>query len=368
MTEIELLPAVRLPSRQECHRRLQRVLPKTITGETVTCNPLAAAAVFGFLYVGAVGEDRRLRPTTILWLCDTIASHTTPENRHHYYAAAVGGNAKQAVEALVNEWGGGSHQSWYGDNSREPLRDETFQSWLRYGVVIRDETLPTTSPKPRWSLEPAFARLFDLDLQGSALHEAIESWQESHLPAAEQTRILLQRQLTEAEEAIDVQLPGGGGLRKVEPGPSSLIVQGVIEQLAPQIMDSPHVLAISESRTHVDVTDEELLESLSITIDHQRLLPDVLLFDVTTRKFCFVEAVATDGPIDEPRREALTGWAEDQGISSNSCRFITAFLSRTHDAFRRLVAHLAWNSEVWFLDEPENLMRLEDLRNEFDLP
>lgn len=54
-------------------------------------------------------------------------------------------------------------------------------------------------------------------------------------------------------------------------------------------------------------------------------------------------------------------WAAEHGIEAQRCGFITAFLSRNHDAFRRRVARLAWGTHAWFLDEPDRLIRLEEL-------
>jgi hypothetical protein len=40
---------------------------------------------------------------------------------------------------------------------------------------------------------------------------------------------------------------------------------------------------------------------------------------------------------------------------------LTGFLSRTHEAFRRRVSRLAWRSHAWFFDEPDKVLKLEDL-------
>lgn len=121
------------------------------------------------------------------------------------------------------------------------------------------------------------------------------------------------------------------------------------------------MLFISESREHVHVLDSDLLRRLEIELDAARLLPDALLFDSGPGLFWFVEAVFTDGAIDENRKSALTDWAQDQGIPVESCRFLTAFASRTAAPFRRLAPILARSISVWFLDEPDVIGRLEVL-------
>jgi hypothetical protein len=72
----------------------------------------------------------------------------------------------------------------------------------------------------------------------------------------------------------------------------------------------------------------------------------------------FVEVVATDGPITVQRQEVLLRIATDAGFPENRVAFLTAYLDRSHGAFKRTVAELAWHSFVWFASEPERLMVL----------
>lgn len=134
-----------------------------------------------------------------------------------------------------------------------------------------------------------------------------------------------------------------------------------MEELAPRLLSQPAILFISESRQHLDVIDAKLLRDLGIEADLSRLLPDALLFDAGPGLFWFIEAVFTDGAIDEGRKAALEAWAQEQGIPPDRCRYVTAFVGRTALPFRRLVSSLAWGTHVWFLDEPDKIVRLEDL-------
>lgn len=77
-------------------------------------------------------------------MCDMAIRHVADEERHAWYHAAM--MSKRRVAALVASWGG-EHSPWYGDNSREPLRNETFRGWQQHGAIRRDESIPTTSPK-----------------------------------------------------------------------------------------------------------------------------------------------------------------------------------------------------------------------------
>lgn len=205
-----------------------------------------------------------------------------------------------------------------------------------------------------------FAALFDSDLAGDELNERIADWQDDHLGAVGLARIAVAHQLSGPGAQVLVTLPGGAQ-RTLAPGGSSLILKGVLELCAPKVLEQPSVLFISESRRHVDVVDAQLLAQLQIELKPDRLLPDALLFDAGPGIFWFVEAVFTDGPIDETRKAAFLSWADEHGIAGARCSFLTAFAGRTAPPFRRLVSSLAWGSHVWFLDEPDKIVRLDVL-------
>ena len=215
---------------------------------------------------------------------------------------------------------------------------------------------------PQWSLAQDFATLFDPAIAGDDLAERIDDWQDDHLGAIGRVRIALSRQLAAPGAQVVVDMPGGSR-RTLPPGGSSLILKGVIEQLVPRLFDEAAVLFISESRKRIDVVDARLLDRLGIELDTGRLLPDALLFDAGPGLFWFVEAVLTAGPIDEIRKRALERWATDQGIPVDQCHYLKAFMGRTAGPFRTLGASLAWGTSVWFLDEPDKIVRLEKLND-----
>ncbi len=346
-----------LPSRALCQERLGRIFPETLPQRGRLTNQLAASAIFVALYVDAVGDRSKLRPSMVLWMCDQAATMAGVVERHEWYEASLMG--KRHLAGLLEKWGI-RHQPWYADNTREPLRDETFRAWADFGAISRDESVPTTSGKPQWSLAQDFAALFDPAIGRDDLIERIDDWQDDHLGAIGRTRIALSRQLASPSAQVVVDMPGGSR-RTLAPGGSSLILKGVIEQLMPRLFDEAAVLFISESRKRIDVVDARLLDQLGIELNAGRLLPDALLFDAGPGLFWFVEAVLTDGPIDESRKRALAQWAVDQGIPVDQCRYLTAFMGRTAGPFRTLAASLAWGTSVWFLDEPDKIVRLENL-------
>jgi hypothetical protein len=72
----------------------------------------------------------------------------------------------------------------------------------------------------------------------------------------------------------------------------------------------------------------------------------------------FIEAVATDGPINDLRKTALSRIAQEAGFQSEHVAFVTAYLDRGAQPFKKTVGGLAWGTYAWFASEPDKLMML----------
>lgn len=255
---------VKLLSREECGERLNRIFPAGVVADPrAVAGPLAAAAVYACVYCGAFQGHNPIRPSMVLWMCSGVARRaaaSSPEDfmddRERWYRAALRGH--DALTGLLAEWGM-EHRPWYRDNSREPLRDETFREWLRLGAMDHDASIPTTSPRPAWTLKGDFAGLFMPGLEAVDLTDAIAAWQAANLGAVGRTRIRLEGERRAAEHTVEVRLPNGS-VRPLAPGDSSLILKG-----APRLLGSFGVVAISQSKRKVDVSDDELLRDLGPT-------------------------------------------------------------------------------------------------------
>lgn len=345
-------PVIDLETAEE---RLAWIFPRQAF-DTSLSGKLAAWAVICLIYMDAVApphDDPPIwaRPTMILWQQkNVLAERTSPEERSEWRAAALKG--KKAYEQLLNRW----HldiEPLYRENSRETLRDEVLKVWNGYNVVRQKPGLPTTSNKPRWALEDHFADLFDPALTGDELVSAIEAWNDKYLEAGARLRAYRARQFAAADFAVVVSLPDGRQ-RSLEHGQSSRILKGVIEEWAPRRLSDPTVLTISQPGDKVFLEDQRTLNVLGVQIDVTNLLPDAVIVDLGTRpaEFWIIEAVHTDGPINERRKAELLDWAARQHIRPESCRFLTAFISRHAAPAKRRLKDLAEGTFAWYLDEP----------------
>lgn len=342
------LPA--LPPWEEVLARLQTIFPEGTPNRGWLTRDLAASTVFVALYIGAIESTAVwLAPKHVYRMSDQQADLTDPTSRTSYSLDVMrpGGRAPGA--------------QWYADTSREPIRDETLREGLVVvGAAIEKPDVPTTSGKPRYALRRAFADLFDPGLTGQALTEAITEWQSNNLTKGALARIaIVRRGAAVGGSHVMVTFPNGE-TRRMKPGPSSDITKAVIEVFGPRFLQRPAVLFVSESGNKVVSRDDELAKSVGLTIQADKNLPDTILVDLGPEHplIVFVEVVATDGPINDRRKEALEAIARDAGFALEHIAFVTAYLDRSGAPFRKTVNALAWGTYAWFVSEPEGLVEL----------
>lgn len=341
---------------EEATKRLLVIFPRTAF-DTVMSSPLAGAAVAALIYIDAVAEDPKhifwARPSMVTWMSEVMREQQEDEDRLAWRSEAAKG--ARALSGLLQAWGVPDSPG-YADNSRETLRDETFRKWREHSALRERQDLPKTSGAGRWSLEPHFADLFDPSLTESAVEIAAAEWREKHLSPAAKLKVRFAAEGEHATHAVTVTLPNGAGTRTLEAGRASLILRGVIEDWAPKRLQNPYVVSVSEPGDKIFTADAKLLSYLGIAINVSSLLPDALIADVSDDAvdFWFVEAVNTDGEINEARKRDLLDWAQQQSIEPQRCQFLTAFSSRNDPAARKRLKDLAEGSYAYFVDEPDH--------------
>jgi hypothetical protein len=211
-------------------------------------------------------------------------------------------------------------------------------------------------------LKQAFAALFDPATRGIALEEAIAGFQQAHLSAGALARVAIMRAGAAADASgVRVTFPNGD-TRLLAPGPSSVIAQAVVEVFAKRFLTAPAMLWLSESGNTVVMRDDRLASKIGLKIEADKNLPDLILADLARNEplILFVEVVATDGAMTERRRNALLALTDAAGFDRGNVLFLTAYLDRQSAGFRKTVAQLAWETLVWFVSEPTQLLVLHD--------
>jgi len=333
-----------LPSVETIRKRLEIIFPEGISDRLYLVRDVAAKTVFTMLYIDAIqGRGPMLAPVHVYRMGDAQAALQEPTERTAY-REAIKSRSYVELDGL-----------WMRDNSRESVRDESLRDGLRAkGAVIEDRTVPTTSSKGRYALQAEFAALFTLS--DDKFPAAAATWRESHLNQAELARVHILH-ARPAGDTVVVNFPSGES-RNIPPGTSSILVKAVVEEFAPRFLGKPAVLWLSDSRDKVVIQDDRLMREIGLPIDQQRLLPDVVLADLSGRqmRLFFIEIVATDGPITEARRLEILQLAATAGFPADMISFVSAFEHRNASPLKKRLSALALESYVWCMAEPDALI------------
>ncbi|MBG1252523.1 BsuBI/PstI family type II restriction endonuclease [Burkholderia pseudomallei] len=336
----------------EIQARLLSIFPAGLEMRGPLTREMAAKTIWVFLYGGMVeGQERLLRPSHVYFYTEDQALLTDDDERLDWVKSSRRpGFRPNGVR-------------WYADTTREPIRDETIRlGFLDIGAVGKILGVATTSSKPIYYLKEDFAALFDPGLTDEALTGAVDAWQKKHLsPAARARMALLAAGKIKRTDQVEVACPDGA-IVKLEPGLSSLISKGVVEEFAKYFVENAALLWLSESGAKVSHQDDVTAKSLGLNIDASKVLPDIILANVgesgDDTALIFIEVVASDGPMNQGRKDALLAYVRKANFPEEQCYFGTAFEDRADSAFKKAVPTLAWGSFIWFRSEPERLMWL----------
>ncbi len=304
------------------------------------------------IYGGFIEEHGRcLRPSHVYFFTEDQSQKTTDAERQHWLS-------------LANKSGFRPEgQRWYADTSRESIRDDLMRHQLfRFGIMQKLPGYAITASTPVNFLSANFAALFDPVLSGADLISMIKRWQEQNLDQATLQRMALRAQGIQAKDGdMLIDMPDETRIR-ISPGPSSIIVKGLIEDFAKHHMQKPAVLWLSASDRKAYPQFIELSASVGLRFDLSAELPDLILAEMgDSVRFLLCEVVATDGAINCARKEALLGLVQSSNIPKSAVHFLSAFEDREAGAFRKNFSKLAVDSLVWFRTEPDLLMILNTM-------
>lgn len=347
-----------LPNVREIERRLVLLVPASVDPRGWASRTMAARTVYVLLYGLAIeGKARWLRPTAVTDMTDAQAAFLDFSERDSWLDRVQGRDRPREVPGR-----------WYSENSREPIRDETLRTLVKLGLVVERPGLATSSSQPRYALAAAVLDIFEPEISDVELRRRVADWQLTHFsPSVRARATLVRRGATTSHAHEPIRLPNGE-VRLLAPGPSAPLSRAVVEEFAPRFLREPAVLLVSESRTKLAVRDDELCRAIGFRIDPSRTLPDVILVDVSgpDSLLIFVECVATDGPVDERRKEELRALATAAEWPLDRLAFVTAFTDRADPPFRKTAAALAWGTCAWFASEPGSILVLADERIAID--
>lgn len=151
-------------------------------------------------------------------------------------------------------------------------------------------------------------------------------------------------------DKIDVKLPKGETL-SFSIGEHNQLQKAIIEEFLPRYGFGAEILYVGDTSDKYLFLEKEKLGELNFfELSHEEL-PDVIAYSQQKNWLYLIEAVHSSGPISEIRLMELQRLTKD---CTAEIVYITAFLDKI--TFRKWMADIAWETEVWIADNPDHLV------------
>ena len=239
----------------------------------------------------------------------------------------------------------------YGEHissgSYDDIRRKDLKMLVDEGFVVNSSELDqaaTNNPNRGYTLSAPFANL--LKVYGtSKWDERLAYFIEIH----QKTKEELARK--RAMERIPVTLPSGLTL-ELSTGEHNLLQKKIVEDFLSLFGMGAEVFYIGDSSDKYLHRDTEALQQLHISLEHGKL-PDIVAYSHEKNLLFLIEAYHSSNPMNNERVCSLKQLVADCGAN---VVYVTAFLNKSEGL--KHLKEIAWETEVWFANEPEHMMHL----------
>lgn len=234
----------------------------------------------------------------------------------------------------------------YAPNSRETIRRQTLHQFMEACVVDLnpdDPARPTNSGNNCYALTDG--ALVAIRAYGTGSFEReVETFVES------KGRLRELRQRARSQHLVPIEIPDGTTI-ELSPGKHNELQKAIIEEFGPRFAAGARLLYLGDTAKKHVIFQEDELRQLSIPITEHDKLPDVVLYLREKNWLFLIEAVTSHGPVSFTRHYQLSELIAE---SDAEPIFVSAFPDRAE--FRRHVADIAWETEVWLSEDPDHLV------------
>lgn len=232
------------------------------------------------------------------------------------------------------------------DSSYDDVRRKNLDFLVEAGLVVKsaNKTGAATNDGTRgYAISPEAAMLFK-SFGTRTWKAAVSKWVSEFGSLSEK----LSR--SRIQPMVPVLLPNGQAV-SLSLGKHNVLQKAVVEDFLPRFLKEPELLYLGDTAKKILIYEEAVLAEIGLKAFDHDTLPDVVVLDRKTKWLYFIEAVHSSNPINRLRHLALERM-------SAGCKFgkvyVSAFLSR--DEFRKWVADLSWETEVWIADAPDHMI------------
>ncbi|MDR1180831.1 MAG: restriction endonuclease [Bacteroidales bacterium] len=233
----------------------------------------------------------------------------------------------------------------YAPNTRETFRRQVLHQFIQGRIVDYnpdEPSLPVNSPKAHYAIsEKALSVIRTYNTS---------KWKSTVKTFIAQVGTL--SQVYEKERSMRlIPVTIEGKKVKLSSGKHNEVQAAVIKQFAPRFAGGSHVLYLGDAANKDLCIDKKGLEKIGIPITEHGKLPDLVIYDEEKEWLFLIEVVTSHGPVSPKRMLEL----EDLLKKSKVGRiYVTLFADKSE--FKKHIADIAWETEVWIADNPDHMI------------
>lgn len=240
----------------------------------------------------------------------------------------------------------------YAANTRETVRRFTLHQFVQAYLAVENDDEPTRPVNsPKWNYRITTEALALIQQYGTDEFAAALRAYLAEKPGL-QTLYAAERDM----DRIPVTLPGGVELT-LSPGGQNVLLAAMVEDFCPRFTPGGEVLYIGDAGDKWAVFERDRLSSLGVTVDSHGKMPDLVVYMPDKEWLVLMEAASSHGPVDSKRHQELAALFRD---STAGLVYVSCFPDRAE--FRKYVAAIAWETEVWCADHPTHLIHYDGSR------
>jgi hypothetical protein len=238
-----------------------------------------------------------------------------------------------------------SYEKPYAPNTRETFRRQILHQFVQGRIVDYnpdEPNLPVNSPRAHYAVS-------EVALSAIQKYGTLE-WENTAKDFREQISSLAEAY--EKERSINlIPVTIEGEEIKLSAGKHNEVQAAVIEQFAPRFAGGAKVLYLGDTANKDLYIDKEYLGQIGIPITEHSKLPDVIIYDEERDWLFLIEVVTSHGPVSPKRMLELEEFFKD---SKAGRIYVTAFPDKSE--FRKHIADIAWETEVWIANNPDHMI------------
>jgi hypothetical protein len=233
----------------------------------------------------------------------------------------------------------------YAPNTRETFRRQVLHQFVlgRIADYNPDEPdLPVNSPNAHYAVS-------DIALSVIQKYGTVE-WQSAVSDFKEQA-VTLAKAYEKKRSMTLIPVTVEGEKIKLSAGKHNEVQAAVIEQFAPRFASGAKILYLGDTANKDLYVDKDGLKKIGIPITEHSKLPDIVIYDEPKEWLFLVEVVTSHGPVSPKRILELEDFLKDSKVGKI---YVTAFPDKSE--FRKHIADIAWETEVWIADNPDHMI------------